>query len=119
MEECVKLTELTKEVEQEDKIEGLRTRDLRGRKKEKGDVKDRGKEEQKGEKMEYFFYSIYEFLTNAEKFDVTNFFCSNFPPADVDDVVCFFFCSFLIFILKLRPMPSIGRPEASNTQAPS
>ena len=46
-------------------------------KKGKGDVgveKEREKGEQKGEKMENFFCLIYEFLTDAEKFDVTNEF---------------------------------------------
>ena len=29
------------------------------------------------------------FLTDAEKFDVTNFFCNNFPPTDVVDTSSF------------------------------
>ena len=68
--------------------------------------------------MEDFFCPIYEFLMDAEKFDVTNFLCNNFPHADtVDDVVD----NSPLFLpplrYKLRPMTSIGRPEASNTRA--
>ena len=78
-------------MEKEEKVGEWRTRPLRGRKKGKGDVgvkKEREKEEQKGEKMENFFCSIYEFLEDAERFDVTNFLCNNSPSADVvDDVV--------------------------------
>ena len=37
--------------------------------------------------MESFLCSIHEFLTDAEKFDATNFLCNQFPSADVDDNV--------------------------------
>ena len=91
MEECEKLTELRKEAERE--MGEWQTRHLRGREKGKGDVgveKEKEKEEQKGEKMESFFFcSIYEFLTDAEKFDITSSLYNN---ADfVGDVGTFFF----------------------------
>ena len=113
MEECVELTKLRREVEKEDKMEQWQTRHLRSRKKGKGDVgveKEREKGEQKGKEMENFFCLIYEFLTDAEKFDVTNFLCNNFSDLLI----------LLLLLLKLRPaMAGIGRPEASNTRAPS
>ena len=62
-----------------------RIRHLRGREKGKEDVgveKEREKEERKGEKMESFFCSIYEFLKG--KSDVTNSLCNNLPSAEYD-----------------------------------
>ena len=57
---------------------------MRGREKGKEDVgveKEKEKEEQKGEKMESFFCSLYEFLTDAGKFNATISLCNSLPSA--------------------------------------
>ena len=106
MVECEKLTVMRQEVEKEQKIGECillylllvlnpksydgemgewQARHFRGREKGKGDVgveKKKEKEEQKGEKMESLFCSIFEILTDAAKFDVTSSLCNNADLAD-------------------------------------
>ena len=72
MEECVELTELRREVEKEEMVEW--TRHSRNRKRKKGDVGvENEKQKQEGEKMERFSNAGYEFLTDFNSSDATNF----------------------------------------------
>ena len=85
VEEYMKLTVLSREVEKEENIGEWRTRHLGGREKGKGDVgveNEGEKEEQKREKRESLFCSIYECRTDAERFDVTSSLCNSADFAD-------------------------------------
>ena len=76
METCTKLAEVRRKVE-EDEMEGWQKRHLRSRSKGKGDVgveKEETKEEKMGEKMESFFCSVFEFLTDP----IANFLGNHF-----------------------------------------
>ena len=63
MEECMKLTELKREVEKKEIVEWWTPCHSKNRKRKKGDVGvENEKEKQEGEKMERFFNAVHEFL---------------------------------------------------------
>ena len=77
-----------------------------------GVEKESEREESKGGgKLENFLCAVHGFLMDAD-LDVTNFNFSDYSSSSSANVS-------RLLISKLRPMTSIGRPEASNTRGPS
>ena len=77
------------------------------RRGETGDVQvEKGRDE--GEKLENFFYVLFEYLTNFEKYDAMNFLCN--LPIPRSTILVIFLLLLLLLLLKLCPMASIGWP---------
>ena len=106
------------------------TRHLRDKKKDKGDLgAEAVRENEVGEKLESFFCTAHEFLTDYAKPSnppvptviPVNAFAPVVLPAQFIpvDFVPASSPNHCITNRLLRPMTSIRRPEASNTRAPS